>query len=1456
MGQLIPDIDFGRIRSVNGSQRTGFEEFCCQIAEWEKERESELAGARYERKAGEGGDGGVESYYELANGDQWGWQAKYFRDKKGFQLRKAQWKLIDRSVSSVLKKQPRLVRYTICLPTDLSNAHKEKELSQRDHWNRHVEKWTKEASDQGRQVHFEFWGAFELRHRLIERAHERAGYLCYWFDEKLLTDDWFQSRLSETIKNAGHRYTPRIHVDLPVAKSFDAFGRTRAFKMTIESLYGDLLRKWKKAKPWPILKQKLPELTESAESIGQHVNELASLLMSATNPVGLIDFELMREFAEKLRDTIEGSLKLAKIEESQKRRGDRHAPSSGDHVPSASDLASALKHGLDELDRFVAEIIEFTWSDGAKISNHDVLLLSGKAGTGKTHLMCDVARERLEQGLPTVLLLGQDFVATRGPWPQIVERLHLADMEPEIFLGALDAAGKLAGSKSLIMIDALNEGERIDLWLNHLRGMRQVLQNFPWVILAVSCRDTYEALIIPREMLDQDELAKLVHKGFEGHEYEAAKVFFAEYKIEDPGGPLLMPEFSNPLFLKLLVEGLHNMGRTKVPKGFQGISGVFAFFIDSVDHKLAKKLGYDEDDHLVRKAVEALAGHLANTETSWLEKIEAKQIVGAIRPEPQGYEYEKTLYRNLTHEGLLMEDLHWISYGDASNPDHIQITRFAYERFANHMVVSHWLKDVSDLEGLSRIYQAIPALRQLVSEEPFARRHAGWLYALSIQVPEKAGCEFVEAFPDIKPWQIARTAFLSSLISRVPASTTAVTKEFLSDLWRDSRFTDSTYDVMLMVTAEPGHALNSTSLHRHLSGFSMADRDEVWSIYLHDNYGDGGPIDRLIEWAWDGDTTQAEDDVVELCATAITWFLSSSNRILRDRATKALVSLLRSRLGVLLNVIERFKDVDDLYIRERLYAVAHGVAMLSDDNEGLSHLASKVYQWVFEHGEPPPHILLRDYARGVIEVAQYRSLIPSQVNMANIVSPHRSTWPLQIAAKEELEKYSEHPKKENDPAWPMVWLYHSIMGDSNWVIYIMRPACEKFSYVPPEVLFVSDLELRRQNGKEMIWDSFDFRVAQRWIMKRVLELGWTSARFGSFDKKIALYHDRRGHSDKPERIGKKYAWIALDEFLAHLADHVEYREDSWGEPEEFSGPWQLYRRDIDPSFLLHEAKGTKEPQSKEPWWQPIHYTFSESAEDGQKAWIKALNDIPDPRHLIEVTDPKGEQWLNLKGHYDWLEEAPLGEEKYECPRRNMWFEVTGYIMKANQADSMIKWLKKRDFSGQRMPKRGDTDQVFLGEFPWAPAFRQWETNDAWTDEYGDLPYPVIITSVNYYWERGYDCSFDDASIIATLPSAWLFRNMRLSWSHSGVSFVDSEGDTVVFDPSLGTEGPRTLLVSKQKVSSFLSDNGLTLIWTVLGEKGFRGGDYSSRSGRTRIQGFFHWHRDEVSGNRLQARYEG
>lgn len=86
--------DFGRIRSIEGSQQKAFEELCCQLAkDCAEPREPQ---AEFIAKGDP--DAGVECLWRLSNGDVIGWQAKYFTSPLG----DSQWRQIDSSVEKAL----------------------------------------------------------------------------------------------------------------------------------------------------------------------------------------------------------------------------------------------------------------------------------------------------------------------------------------------------------------------------------------------------------------------------------------------------------------------------------------------------------------------------------------------------------------------------------------------------------------------------------------------------------------------------------------------------------------------------------------------------------------------------------------------------------------------------------------------------------------------------------------------------------------------------------------------------------------------------------------------------------------------------------------------------------------------------------------------------------------------------------------------------------------------------------------------------------------------------------------------------------------------------------------------------------------------------------------------------------------------------------------------------------
>jgi hypothetical protein len=107
---------------------------------------------------------------------------------------------------------------------------------------------------------------------------------------------------------------------------------------------------------------------------------------------------------------------------------------------------------------------------------------------------------------------------------------------------------------------------------------------------------------------------------------------------------------------------------------------------------------------------------------------------------------------------------------------------------------------------------------------------------------------------------------------------------------------------------------------------------------------------------------------------------------------------------------------------------------------------------------------------------------------------------------------------------------------------------------------------------------FDLSILQRWILWKVFDLGWTDEQFGDFDRYVTTRDHR--HTDKPERIGKKYQWINYHEILARVSDNFKFVGEYWARENEharYEGPWQRSMlRNIAPSFLLEESRPMEE----------------------------------------------------------------------------------------------------------------------------------------------------------------------------------------------------------------------------------------------------------------------------------------
>lgn len=1424
----LPTIDFGQIRAHDGSQDRAFEELGFQLLRDLTDVPADAVIVRHGTP-----DGGVEFLVELPEGGKWGWQAKYL-----FRLDGGALSQLDASVERALSSHPELTRFTFCLPYNRPAGTEKGKKSATKKWRDRVQKWSSWARERGMDVEFAYVGESELLEALAKEHH--AGRVRYWFGQDVLTRPGLEAKLAETLAAVGPRYTRELHVDLPIAEVFDGLCRSPRFH---ERLRRKLRAVRESQKYWGEGRKLIAD-DDQAEELYQ---SLLSLLADVDRQV--LDLDLsspervdLPRLVSSCRSARDRSTELWRhldaIEE--KARQARRETQESSRSSSYFDAFKSIRWFILKLEDALRELEALASSDAALAVNSRALLLLGEAGAGKTHLLSDVVRQQIADGHAAILLLGQHF-GSGDLWQQILQQADF-DGRPDEFLGALEAAAQASGGQALLCIDALNEAGDLRLWEKHLPLLLERIRLHPRVSVALSCRTGYEEEFLPADR-SSDRIVRVQHHGFASKTQEAVRTYFRHYGLTEPAFPLTLPEIGNPLFLRLMCISLSGQSVAGLPRGLTAVTSLFAGFLQEVERRLSRRCDYPAARGLVREAVEMFAQDMLESDQEWVSFKRAEEVTQKLLPRSG---WSGSLLNGLIDEGVLLRD----RTPPALDLGTKEVVRFAYQRLGDHLCAERLCAE--GLEGVRRWLEAEP--EELRSRMYF---RGGLFKALAIQLPEQFGVELHDLVSD-RSLRALQDAFLQSLIWRAPE--TIQIEHCFPYLREISRERDTSYhaptlDAFLQVAVIPGHPFNAEFLHDQLARRSMPQRDAFWSIYVHQNGDEESPLGRLISWSEAGDASKLSGEAALLTAHALVWCFSTSNREVRDRATKALVALLRAKLELAEQLLDRFGDIEDPYVVERLYAAIYGAVLACQEPETAGGIARRVYSQLFEGGAPTVHVLIRDCASGIVEWALELCGELDGVDPALVRPPYASPWPCR--APKLRKEFREKDSYSSIVFSVMSWDFNK---------YIIRPAVWRFlapnqprrrseerarrrreaqeqqdalerSLKPQQIKLLNkadgqaapqralaafhrslDNEQSSQLTSAMIAQHsadqpvgavrFDPELASRWIANRVVALGWRPGLFLEFDKSVK---SSERHAPGAERMGKKYQWIAFHELVARLADHCEF--EPWDEDTRLvEGLWELEQRDIDPTFGL-------EPDEKEPSWMPLEL-LSERIDDDE-AWVRTLRDCASVKNLIDLKGPDGRRWIAVEHYPEWREETPPEVGPSEVKYRRFWYQIRSYLIRLSDLKTFLDWAGEQRFYGRWMPESHIIDTGFLGEYPWHPSTLAAQQD--WTQEgrlSGDLPVPLLATGCLYSWSRSRDYSVKD-SPNGLLPNGPLLQALQGRWSGSGLRFVDRGGRVVAWDPSGGRRdaaSPSCLLVDADALREYLGQHELTVVWTILGEK--------------------------------------
>lgn len=1318
---------------------------------------------------GAGGDGGVEAYVETSPKRTTGLQAKFFD-----QLGTRQWKQVIASIEQARRNHPTLNTYYVAVPLDL-NPHT-------------VKKWKVlqlAARRMRPPLQLVWWGASELTGMLTTSRH--AGRAAYWFGCPQFDEKWLADRNREARDALDTRYTPKHHVRVAVQDVLSALAREPRH---VGRFYGKARTVWKAMRE----ATDDPPSKEFAAALEAPFSVMAEAAEDDLPKLGdgesLPSMEAARQAADRMLVSVGGfSEAVQGAAETAREIPLPERPADGSYRPSLAERLGFRQHELNEAMEALYEFQQFI--DDHIAADRRRLLITGEAGTGKSHLLARVVEECSARGQTALLLLGEFFTTSAEPWGQLVARLGWKG-DADDLLAALNHASEVRGLPALLIIDAINETPDRAVWLSHLAAFANRIEGWPWVRLVVSCRSDFVPICLPVGIARRQDPAwtHSEHHGFGDTTFEATARYFAAYGVRARDLPPLLPEFQNPLFLKTFCEAFEN---SSVPAGPITLDVVMRKRIERSANLLEATIDCPPD--VTKEAVDVLATMIVEAEGQPVPITAARARIDALFP---GRPRSRSLFHHLCSSGLVTEVGH---YDYATGTSEVRV-RFAYERFSDYFLAGRLLAGAKTLPQLVQNWRVRGLLASWRTSEGYYS-HRGLLKALAILLPEKFKTELAGVVSSKGICGLLLEDFLVSLPWRDPSSITPSSRVMMAKA-RSVLTAERVIAVLIRVAAVAGHPFNAGYLDRWLRGLPLWRRETEWTIPTSRQLALQGEISMpttFVRWLFAVDPSRLSDEQARLVSTLLCWFFSSNDRRFRRRATLAAIQIVDGRCELAAELVEAFHSVDDPYVVERVFAVAAGVAVREKDPAKLAGLAKVVWHRVFAPKQVPPHVQLRDFAFTIMECARNLACLPRDVSIADYSPPYRSRWP-RIWSDQKARSFGKPDGwhtivRSIEPEYG-----NGVGGYGDFGRYVMEAHMHAWLNV----------RLDQPYPQKEKRKAFEGLVARAWTLQRIAGLGWTPERFGEYERNLPNRGRSADEDTKQERISKKYQWIALHELEGYASDHFHFGRWYDDSPERFEGAWQLYSRDFDPAQPLRDPSAVpdSEVEEEEEWWKRGADPFEDrNLVKRPSAWVAAFP--KDPGGMLVLPSVPGNKGpaLLLNAWFSWDEPETYPPRTRNAGECHQFMHFRSWLVPRKELAQRMKLLRRMHFwgDGVQLP---EFHREGLGEYPWSPRFERVRRDCADQDNFGGEFPPGFVHTVAEYSEA-------DAS--ASVPSPQLADLLGAKWTGNDFNFANADGRVVAFAPRRPPKSSTPpCLVDRAFLLKALAKNKLALVWALVGER--------------------------------------
>ncbi len=1257
---------------------------------------------------------------------------------------------------------------------------------------------------------------------IISVDEEYAPIKSLFFNKISLTDKWLTDKLNESLNDLSPRYKSGLHVDeFESQKHFDILYRNDSVKKYLEDIKVEA-------------KRRLSNITSHRELVNKIQGVIDKLLIPERQGFGDI-LNWYENFVEIEKE----------IEERKKPFNDKLAYiyENADKINSQDRIA--IYNRLEPFNKMssIIHLFKLSIDEHFKFINNNVLIVEGHAGYGKSHLLGFEAEQHGISGkYRTILLLGQKFIFDSLPQEQIMNVLQLKVSFQDLLL-ACEAKGEIDGGITVIMIDAINECKKYSFWKFFINNIINEVKKLRYVRLVFSIRSTYKEYIFDeniRKEVEDGKITLIEVTGFRNNLTEAIPYYFDYHKIPITTSDFFNLEFENPLFLQTYCEAYK--GERCV--GSKGIFNLYNAYMEKEEKKVRDIYNISDSFPYAKKIISKIGQYFYKYNTTFIPLEKLYESCNTI----QNYSYFIDAF--LKTKAL-------VAYNDSKGEEIVYLN---YDRFTDYIVAKYIIDETNTFEDLCT--WIIDELFKTDERGNFIRYYVeGRFAALSVLAREKYHKEIIDCLKvlpkvdssgHIYLYSNFVSEYINAFLNRADEDIDANDYYDMVYPYINSKHNMETHLDTIIGLIGRDCSLNINSTTKELFEMPLAQRDYIWTLYINTKYNKGERIHYIVQYFLKEDVNKLSHlDRVKF-GQVLSWFLTSSNRKLRDLSSRALIRIIKNDISAMQKLLEIFAGINDSYVISRLYGCVYGAILQTDNNfissEEVTSLCQYIYNTIFSGKMVYPDILLRDYALNILEYCNANG-VEFAFDIAKCRPPYKS-YKIPEIEIEVLEKMYTESTSNN-------WLGTSAI---------------KFSLAPEREIknftgmygdfgrYVMGAALSEFKGIEL---ECIYKYAYYFIVER---LGYDNKLFSENDRYVGY---GRGRDYWPiERIGKKYEWIVMYHILAVISDSYKLKNDYKGDSvTTYKGTWNPYIRDFDPTLTIFNDEHQQDigiTLERKPYtsWQ-INNT----------KWAH-IDDANDFINQIKIKDNNGEIWYAL-----YFTATDDSSNEYDKPRQSVWSSSTACLIKKEETKNFIEKIKDKSFYGRWFqPAEVDSKyNIFLREYTWSPAFLD-EYSDfdfmpaeievekrvrkkqrpvfkfggktieelvSCKDDLEDLSlaelsieneefesFEMVTENIGgilpcyhaYFWEEQYDCAKDNVLSIS-LPHKYIVDKLELQQTKDGVWIKN--GEVVCADFKLVKRSNINGLYIKEKFIRKLLGEDLDIIWIGLGEKQHIFGEFSS-----------------------------